>query len=173
MIKLNIMKARTITLYILLILLQISCATKKDCNLATSSNDGKNVQTLTLQSTTGNITLGKSGNDYYVGYIKKGFYNIVRGGMTKYRIDSTVIKFDDSSMLHYKTEGVGIAPEMVIRPNFWGTYFSIKLTPSEWLFIKDHRIVEFQTYGEKESMGKDALKRRTGKKLQNSFSCFQ
>jgi hypothetical protein len=93
--------------------------------------------------------------------------------MTKYKINSTSIKFSDSCKLHYKTEGVGIAPEMVTSPKFWGTYFSIKLTPSEWLFIKNHRIVEFQTYGEKESIGKDVLKRQAGKKLQTAFYCFE
>jgi hypothetical protein len=173
MIKLNIMKTRTITLYILLISLQISCVAKKDCNLATSGTDGKTVQTLTLQSKTGDITLGKSGNDYYIGYMTKGFYNIVRGGMAKYQIDRVEIKFSDSSIGKYKAEGAGIAPEMVVQPKFWGTYFSIKLTKSEWDILKFKRIISFSTFGEKESKGEDKISVSSGKKIKQALLCFK
>ena len=160
-------------LYLILTLFQISCSTGRECLISTSSNNGNPIQLLTVQAKTGDITLGKSEKDYYLGYMTKGFYNIVRGGMSKHMIDSVSVKFSNSSIHKYKSEGAGISPEAMIDPKFWGTYFSIKLTQLEWDLIKNKTIRSFYTFGKERGHGEDRIKRKTAKKVRRSFNCFE
>jgi hypothetical protein len=164
---------KVILLSVLLLFLGITLfGQKNQCNIQTSLTGNKVVQLITISSKLGDVTLGKTENEYYLGYISKGFYNLVRGGMANLQIDSIGVRFTNSDTHYYKAEGTGIAPEMIKSPKFWGTYLSVKLTESEWKFIRAQRIVAFYVFGEKNSNGRVSLKKQQGKQLKKAFVCF-
>ena len=149
-----------------------SFAQENNCNILITKNLGKPLHSITIHSKFADITLAKQDTIYYLGFQKKGFYNLVRGGMAQYKLDSVGVRLGRKSISYYKTEGVGISPEMLTQPLFWGTYFSIKLSAAQWNYLKTKTITAFYTYGEKRSKGTDKIERSSGKKIKKGFECL-